>query len=99
MPRKITTRGTGSAFKKVRRREAAGAKAGGARGRINWHRVLAQMPKQFKLSDVRSVRGLKLKRSSEIFVAIKRWIDAGLVTRKTRGDWPGPHIWQKVKRG
>jgi hypothetical protein len=54
-------------------------------GRINWREVLKQMPRQFKASDVRKVRGLKSKRPSEIFAAITRWIDAGLAKRKTRG--------------
>jgi hypothetical protein len=65
---------------------AAAAPGGGAgRGRINWREVLKQMPKQFKASDVRRVRGLKSKRPSEIFAAITRWIDAGLAKRKKRG--------------
>ena len=54
-------------------------------GRINWRTVLAQMPKQFKASDIRAVRGLRDKRPSEIFAAITRWIDAGMVKRKARG--------------
>ncbi len=54
-------------------------------GRINWRTVLEQLPKQFKASDVRSVRGLKDKRPSEIFAAVTRWIDAGSVKRKARG--------------
>src|SRR5215813_12037639 len=58
---------------------------GGGRGRINWREVLKQMPKQFKASDVRRVRGLKSKRPSEIFAAITRWIEAGLAKRKKRG--------------
>jgi hypothetical protein len=62
-----------------------GARGGVGRGRINWRAVLRQMPKQFKASDVRSVRGLKSKRPSEIFAAITRWIDAGLAKRKARG--------------
>ena len=64
---------------------AAAASGGGGRGRINWREVLNQMPKQFKASDVRRVRGLKSKRPSEIFAAITRWIDAGLAKRKKRG--------------
>ncbi|HKF27707.1 MAG TPA: hypothetical protein VKB29_00665 [Candidatus Binataceae bacterium] len=64
---------------------AAAASGGGGRGRINWREVLKQMPKQFKASDVRRVRGLKSKRPSEIFAAITRWIDAGLAKRKKRG--------------
>lgn len=67
---------------------AAPASTGGAPksgGRINWRDVLKQMPKQFKASDVRKVRGLKNKRPSEIFAAITRWIDAGMAKRKTRG--------------
>jgi len=68
-------------------RAAAAAAAGGGvgRGRINWREVLKQMPKQFKASDVRRVRGLKSKRPSEIFAAVTRWIDAGLAKRKKRG--------------
>ncbi len=54
-------------------------------GRINWRNVLAQVPRQFKASQVRAVRGLKSKRPSEIFAAITRWIDAGFVKRKSRG--------------
>ncbi len=54
-------------------------------GRINWNSILEQMPKQFKASDVRGIRSLKDKRSSEIFAAITRWIEAGAVKRKDRG--------------
>src|SRR5512146_1731706 len=57
---------------------AAGGGGGGGGGRINWRNVLAQLPKQFKASNVRQVRGLKDKRPSEIFAAITRWIEAGL---------------------
>ena len=59
--------------------------AGGGGKRINWRDVLAQLPKQFKASNIRQVRGLKDKRPSEIFSAIIRWIEAGLAKRKTRG--------------
>ncbi len=65
-----------------------GAGAGisaGSRGRVNWKSVLAQLPRQFKASDVRDVRGLKGKRPSEIFAAITRWIDAGMAKRRARG--------------
>jgi hypothetical protein len=58
---------------------------GGMRGRVNWRSVLSALPKQFKASDVRNVRGLKQKRPSEIFAAITRWIDAGSAKRKARG--------------
>lgn len=61
------------------------AAGGGGGGRVNWRNVLAQLPKQFKASNVRQVRGLKDKRPSEIFAAITRWIEAGLAKRKTRG--------------
>jgi hypothetical protein len=64
---------------------AASSESGGGGGRINWRNVLAQLPKQFKASNVRQLRGLKDKRPSEIFAAITRWIDAGLAKRKTRG--------------
>ncbi len=62
-----------------------GAIQGGSNGRINWRAVLQQLPKQFRASDVRRVRGLKSKRPSEIFAAITRWIDAGLAKRRSRG--------------
>jgi len=67
--------------------KAAPASGRAPRGRINWSVVLKQMPKQFKASDVRKVRGLKQKRPSEIFAAITRWIDAGTAKRKTRGSY------------
>ena len=51
--------------------------------RINWGTVLEELPKQFKASQVRSVRGLKNKRSSEIFAAITRWMEAGSVNGRT----------------
>jgi hypothetical protein len=54
-------------------------------GRINWREVLDQLPKQFGAAEIRSVRGLKGKRPSEIFAAITRWIEAGSVKRKSRG--------------
>jgi hypothetical protein len=57
----------------------------GRRTRINWGTVLEQMPKQFRAGDVHKVRGLKEKRHSEIFAAITRWVEAGLVKRKERG--------------
>lgn len=65
---------------------AAGvARPSSARGRINWRAILEGLPKQFKASDIRSVRGLKGKRPSEIFAAITRWIEAGAARRKARG--------------
>jgi hypothetical protein len=66
----------------------AGGRAGRAAatgGRINWREVLEQLPKQFKASDIREVRGLGGKRPSEIFAAVTRWIDAGSVKRRARG--------------
>jgi hypothetical protein len=54
-------------------------------GRINWKTVLEQLPKQFNASDIRGIRGLKDKRPSEIFAAVTRWIEAGMVKRKDRG--------------
>jgi hypothetical protein len=54
-------------------------------GRMNWRVVLGKLPKRFKASDVRGVRGMAQKRSGEIFAAITRWIDSGLVKRKERG--------------
>jgi hypothetical protein len=66
-------------------KKAATAARPTGRGRINWREVLNQLPKQFKASDIRKVRGLKDKRPSEIFAAITRWIDGGMVRRKSRG--------------
>jgi hypothetical protein len=63
----------------------AGGGAARRVSRINWRAVLAQLPKQFKAADIRSVRGIRSKRSSEIFAGITRWLDAGLVKRKSRG--------------
>ncbi len=60
-------------------------------GRVNWGSVLERMPKQFKAAHVRSIRGLKGKRSSEIFAAITRWIEAGNVKRRDRG------VYERVK--
>ncbi len=53
--------------------------------RISWGAVLEQLPKEFKASDVRQVRGLKDKGPSELFAAIARWIQAGSVKKKARG--------------
>jgi hypothetical protein len=80
----------------VGQRQTNGAKkaspvAAKRKSRIDWGAVLAQMPKQFKASDVRNVRGLKDKRSSEIFAAITRWIEASAVKRKDRG------VYERVK--
>jgi hypothetical protein len=55
------------------------------RSRIDWSGVLAKLPKEFKASDIRGVRGLKEKPPSELFAAITRWIDAGAVKKKERG--------------
>lgn len=69
-----------------------GSHAGGGTGkRTNWSEVLEQLPKQFKAAEVRNVRGLNGKRSSEIFAAITRWIDAGAVKKKERG------LYERVK--
>jgi hypothetical protein len=69
-------------------RPGGAARQGGVgRGRINWRSVLGGLPKQFKASDIRKVRGLKAKRPSEIFAAITRWIESGLVKRRARGQY------------
>jgi hypothetical protein len=49
--------------------------------------VLEKLPRQFKASDIRTVRAVKDKRSSELFAAITRWIEAGTVKRKDRGRY------------
>ena len=55
--------------------------------RINWGSVLAKLPRQFKAADIRTVRVVKDKRSSELFAAITRWMEAGTVKRKDRGRY------------
>ena len=67
----------------VRAAASDGASAPG--GRTNWRTVLEKLPKRFKASDVRGLRGLASKRSGEIFAAVTRWIDSGVVKRKERG--------------
>jgi hypothetical protein len=56
-----------------------------AGGRVDWSGILQQLPKQFKAADVRGIRTVAGKRSSEIFAAITRWIEGGSVKRKSRG--------------
>jgi hypothetical protein len=58
---------------------------GGNGGRVDWRAILEELPKQFKASDIRTNRAVKNKRPSEVFAAITRWIDAGMVKRKSRG--------------
>ena len=65
-------------------------------GRISWCKLLEQLPKQFKASQICTVRGLKNKRPSEIFAAITRWMEAGAVKRKKRGLYE--RIQQKPKK-
>jgi len=77
--------GGGAGVTVARAQAKAPASRGGRGGRINWKEILGQLPKQFKASDVRGVRGLKGKRPSEIFAAITRWIDGGVAKRKSRG--------------
>jgi hypothetical protein len=66
-------------------RSERGAPGKGA-GRVNWRAVLEKLPRQFKASQIRTVRGLKNKRSSEIFGAITRWMEAGAVKRRSAGS-------------
>ena len=54
-------------------------------GRINWSDVLAKLPKEFKASDIRKIRGMAAKRPSELFAGITRWIQGGAVKKKKRG--------------
>jgi hypothetical protein len=58
-----------------------------ARKRIDWQKVLGQLPKRFKAADIRKIRGLREKRASELFAAVTRWKGAGLVKRKERGSY------------
>jgi hypothetical protein len=70
---------------KTEGRSAATRVARVGTARIDWGRVLEQMPKQFKAGDVRKVREVANKCPTEIFAAITRWIEAGVVKRKERG--------------
>jgi hypothetical protein len=76
-------------------KSASGGSAG-ATARINWGTVLGQLPKQFKATHIRTVRGLKNKRPSEIFATISRWMEAGSVKRKKRGLYE--RVQQKPKK-
>jgi hypothetical protein len=70
------------------RGSAAASRANGhgsRAARIDWGRVLEQIPKQFKAADVHKVREVTNKQPSEIFAAIARWIEAKSVKRKERG--------------
>ncbi len=71
--------------REVKEAKLASAGSAGATARIDWGKVLEQMPKQFKASQVRAVRGLKNKPPSEIFAGITRWMEAGAVKRRERG--------------
>lgn len=67
-------------------RGAATSRATASTGaRVNWSTVLEQLPSQFKAADIRKLREIANKRSSEIFAAITRWIEAKSVKRKERG--------------
>ena len=68
----------------------AGRRIGGP-SRINWSKVLEQMPERFKAGDVRKVRAVQNKRASEIFAGITRWIEAGSIKRKARGLYEKVH--------
>jgi hypothetical protein len=57
----------------------------GGTARVNWRTVLEQLPRQFRATNVRTVRGLRNKQPSEIFAAITRWTESGTVKRKDRG--------------
>ena len=76
--------------------ESASGGSAGATARINWGTVLEQLPKRFKASQIRTVRGLKNRRPSEIFAAITRWMEAGSVKRKKRGLYK--RVEQKPKK-
>jgi hypothetical protein len=66
---------------------AAARRRTGKGGRIDWSKVLQQMPKQFKAANVRAVRGLKDKGAFEIFAGITRWMEVGAVKRRARGTY------------
>lgn len=63
------------------------------RRRTDWQAVLAKLPKQFQASDIRKIPQAASKRSSEMFAAITRWIEAGLTKRKERGVYQKTNRW------
>ena len=69
------------------------ARAARAVTRTKWNTVLEQLPQQFKASDLRTVPGVEGKRSSQLFAAVTRWIEAGVVRRKERG------LYERVQSG
>jgi hypothetical protein len=74
-----------------RRSERKAGRGVGGPSRVNWTKVLEQMPERFKAGNVRKVRAVQNKRPSEIFAAITRWIEAGTVKHNERG------LYQKVQ--
>jgi len=52
-------------------------------------RRFERVPQQFKATDIRTVREVARKRPSEIFAAITRWMEMGVVKRKERGLYEG----------
>lgn len=58
---------------------------GKARIRTDWTAILGQLPKQFQASDLRKIPELKVRRWSEIYAGITRWMQAGSVKKKDRG--------------
>ncbi len=65
---------------------------GKARIRTDWTAILEQLPKQFRASDLRKIPELKVRRSSEIYAGITRWMQAGSVKKKDRG------LYERVKQ-
>lgn len=75
-----------------------------AKGRIDWSEVLEKLPQEFRSADFRRIRGLKDKRSSELFAAITRWINSGSVEKRERGvyvrvNWKGVRKSRAERRG
>ena len=73
---------------------AASLAPGGAaapHGRTDWRAVLETLPRRFTAADVRRALAPASKQPSEVFTAVTRWIDRGMVKRKERG------VYERVK--
>jgi hypothetical protein len=53
--------------------------------RVLWQDVLAQLPKQFKVSQVKSIPAVRFKAPAEVRTVLNRWIQSGAVERKAPG--------------
>ena len=53
--------------------------------RINWRNVLARLPKQFKVSQIKALPGVRLGGPRELSAALNRLVQSGSVERRAPG--------------